>query len=85
MPELQRLADDLQGERFALLTVNLQEDAGAITPYRQELGLRLPVLLDEDGSVTNSYGVRGLPATFLDRPAGHTPPAAIRSAGRWQR
>ncbi len=65
MPELQSLADELQGESFTLFTIDLQEDAATITPFRRELGLRLPVLLDEDGEVTLSYGVRALPATFL--------------------
>lgn len=65
MPELQRLADGLQSERFMLFTVDLQEDAATINPFRQELGLRLPVLLDQDGDVTQHYGVRALPATFL--------------------
>jgi len=66
MPELQGLADDLQGEPFVLFTIDLQEDASTITPFRQELGLRLPVLLDQDGDVTRTYGVRALPATFLE-------------------
>ena len=65
MPELQSLADELQGESFTLFTIDLQEDAATITPFRRELGLRLPVLLDEDGEVTRSYCVRALPATFL--------------------
>ena len=65
MPELQSLADDLQGESFTLFTIDPQEDAATITLFRRELGLRLPVLLDEDGEVTRSYGVRALPATFL--------------------
>ncbi|TME27312.1 MAG: TlpA family protein disulfide reductase [Chloroflexi bacterium] len=65
MPELQRLADDLRGQQFTLLTIDLQEDAASINAFRTELGLRLPVLLDEDGEVTRSYGVRALPATFL--------------------
>jgi cytochrome c biogenesis protein CcmG, thiol:disulfide interchange protein DsbE len=65
MPELQGLADDLQGESFAMLTIDLQEDVATIGPFRRELGLRLPVLLDEEGNVTRSYGVRALPATFL--------------------
>src|SRR5438105_4475489 len=65
MPELQSLADDLHGESFTLLTIDLQEEAATITLFRRELGLRLPVLLDQDGEVTRSYGVRALPATFL--------------------
>jgi len=43
----------------------LQEDAATIEPFRQDLRLRLPILLDEDGSVTQQYGVRALPSTFL--------------------
>ena len=65
MPELQGLADDLKDTSFALLTIYIQEDADTINPFRRELGLRLPVLLDENGDVTRSYGVRALPATFL--------------------
>src|SRR5258708_32893252 len=65
MPELQSLADDLQGESFTLFTIDLQEDPATITPFRRELGLRLPVLLHEDGGVTRRYGVGALPAPFL--------------------
>jgi thiol-disulfide isomerase/thioredoxin len=65
MPELQRLADDLDGKPFVLWAIDLQEDQATIDQFRRELGLRLPVLLDEDGIVTRAYGVRALPATFL--------------------
>src|SRR5919198_5232881 len=65
MPELQRLADDLDGKPFVLWAIDLQEDQTTIDQFRRELGLRLPVLLDEDGIVTRAYGVRALPATFL--------------------
>jgi thiol-disulfide isomerase/thioredoxin len=65
MPALQQLADDLNGVPFTLYSVNLQEDAPTIGPFARELGLHLPVLLDEDGDVTRAFGVRALPATFL--------------------
>lgn len=65
MPQLQRLADDLHDEPFTLLTIDLQEDSPAIQAFRDELGLRVPMLIDEDGDVADSYGVRGLPATLL--------------------
>ena len=65
MPELQRLADDLREQPFTLLTIDLQEDSHAIAAFRRDLGLRLPVLMDEDGDVAQNYGVRALPATFL--------------------
>jgi thiol-disulfide isomerase/thioredoxin len=65
MPELQRLADGLRDTPFTLLTVDLGEDSDAIAGFRNELGLRLPVLMDQDSEVADSYGVRALPATFL--------------------
>jgi peroxiredoxin len=65
MPPLQRVADDFQTERFTLLEVNLEEDAAAVDPFRQQLGLRTPILLDVQGDVTQRYGVGTLPATFV--------------------
>jgi peroxiredoxin len=67
MPGLQQLADEMHQDNvpFALYSVNLQEDPPTIEPFTRELGLHLSVLLDEDGEVTRSYGVRALPATFL--------------------
>ena len=70
MPELQRLADDLHEQPFTVLTIDLGEDSPAIAAFRHDLGLRVPVLLDEDGDVAQSYGVRALPATFLIDGAG---------------
>ena len=65
MPALQKLADNLAGENFVLLTVNFGEGEGRIEPFLKKLGLALPVLLDRDMSVTKAWGARGLPATYL--------------------
>src|SRR5258708_25645758 len=46
MPALPGLADELQAEAFALLTIDLQDPARTITPLRRELGSQLPLLLD---------------------------------------
>lgn len=65
MPALQQLANDLRGQPFRMYSIDLQEDAQAIEGFQRQYNLDLYVLLDEDGSVTRAYGVRGLPATFL--------------------
>jgi thiol-disulfide isomerase/thioredoxin len=65
MPALQRLADELRGQPFRLYSIDLQEDRETIDAFQRELGLNLYVLLDDQASVTRTYGVRGLPATFL--------------------
>ena len=70
MPELQRLTDDLQGQPFVLWAVNVQEDQASIEQFQHELGLRFPIVLDEDGEATRTFGVRALPATFLVDPQG---------------
>jgi cytochrome c biogenesis protein CcmG, thiol:disulfide interchange protein DsbE len=70
MPGLQQLDRELRDSAFVLYPVNMGEDGAAIEPFRQRIGFDLPVLLDEDGSVTRAYGVRALPATFLVDRAG---------------
>ena len=70
MPALQQLADQLSDQPFRLYSVDLQEDPQAIEAFQRQLGLDLYVLLDDDGAVTRTYGVRGLPATFLIDPQG---------------
>jgi len=65
MPALQNLANGLRGQPFSLYSVDLQEDAESISAFQRQFGLDLYVLLDDEGSVTRAYGVRGLPATFL--------------------
>jgi len=65
MPALQQLAEDLRGQPFRMYSVDLQEDAQAIETFQRQYNLDLYVLLDDEGSVTRAYGVRGLPATFL--------------------
>jgi thiol-disulfide isomerase/thioredoxin len=70
MPALQQLANELRGQPFVMYSIDLQEDAEAITAFQRQFGLNLYVLLDEEGNVTRTYGVRGLPATFVVDRAG---------------
>jgi thiol-disulfide isomerase/thioredoxin len=70
MPALQRLRDELRAQPFALYSIDLQEDGESIQAFQRQFGLDLYVLLDDEGTVTRTYGVRGLPATFLIDRAG---------------
>jgi cytochrome c biogenesis protein CcmG, thiol:disulfide interchange protein DsbE len=65
MPGLQQLANELQDRPFKLYSVDLQEDAAQVDAFKRDLGLNLYAVLDQDGDVTRTYGVRALPATFL--------------------
>ena len=65
MPGFQRIADELRDRPFTIYAVDLQEDTETIEPFLREIGWRVPVMIDDDGSTTRAYGVRALPATFL--------------------
>jgi peroxiredoxin len=65
MAGLQQLDHNLSADPFQLYAVDLEETSTAITPFRQQIGFTLPILLDGDGTVSHAYGVRALPATFI--------------------
>jgi peroxiredoxin len=69
MPSLDRLAEKLAGRPFVVLGVNYAEGAPRIREFTARLPLRFPLLLDRDGSVTKSWSVRTLPATYVIDPA----------------
>jgi cytochrome c biogenesis protein CcmG, thiol:disulfide interchange protein DsbE len=65
MPSLDRLAAKLAGRPFAVLAVDYAEGAPRVREFAARQALRFPLLLDRDGSVTKSWGVRTLPATYV--------------------
>jgi thiol-disulfide isomerase/thioredoxin len=67
MPTLDRLQAKLGDEGFAVVAVS--EDTGGlavVAPFFKQLGLgRLAIYLDPDGTLSESFGLKGLPTTFL--------------------
>ena len=53
------------GDRVNFLAVSVKEDEGTVRRFADQFGLTLPVLLDGDGAVMDSYQVRGLPTTLF--------------------
>lgn len=82
MPSMQDLWERLPEERFVLLAVNLQEDPGRVRTFADRYGLTFPVLLDEEGTVSRRFRVRGVPETWLVDPSG-TPRAKLNGPHRW--
>ncbi|TES52821.1 TlpA family protein disulfide reductase [Halalkalibacterium halodurans] len=71
MPALMELQSDYESEDVSIVTVNMQtfertvNDAGE---FIEELGITLPVFLDEEGEFADAYQVQHLPMTYvLDR------------------
>jgi peroxiredoxin len=71
MPDLVRAYEAHKAEGFVILGVNLtfQDSLPDIQAFVDEFGMTFPVLLDEDGKVTESlYRLRGLPlSVFINR------------------
>ncbi|MGH7865348.1 MAG: TlpA family protein disulfide reductase [Candidatus Binataceae bacterium] len=72
MPSMQVLDDALRGNAdFVMLAVS-QDQSGrpAVKPFVEKNGFRFKVLLDPDGQLASSYGLTGVPETFIIDRAG---------------
>ena len=68
MPSMEKLHQKLQHKKFAMVTVNLQESAAKVKAFFEEYKLTFTALLDSNGEVGVSFGIRAIPTTFiLDR------------------
>ena len=81
MPTLQTLAA-LEGERLAVLAVNVREPLPRVRRYVQSSGLTLTVLPDSKGEITRAWGMTVFPTTVLINPAGR-PQRVVTGAVDW--
>ncbi len=65
MPMFEKLHVEFASKGLTVLGINVREGTSAITRYAKELGLTFPLVLDPYGKISRSYGVIGLPTTFL--------------------
>lgn len=65
MPVLDRLYRELAPKGLVVVGVNAREDNAAVRRYANEMGLTFPIALDPAGTINQSYGVIGIPTTFL--------------------
>ena len=86
MPALEAYYREHKDDGFVVLAVNSQESVSTVTAFITAEGFTFPVLLDPDGAVMSSYGVRSLPTSFfIDRDGtvrrvwnGQLPPAKLK-------
>ena len=65
MPSMELLWQVFQNDNFVILAVNLREGRDKISSFVQTNGYTFPVLLDSQGKIATTYGVRAIPTTFL--------------------
>lgn len=71
MPTLDHLQERLGGEEFEVVALSADRaGAGVVRKFFDEIGIGLPVFVDEDGAVLRSLDLFGLPATLLIGPDG---------------
>lgn len=67
IPAMQRLWEKLKTDDFVMLAVDMGEDEETVFGFTFATGVEItfPVLLDLDGSVTESWSVIGMPTSFI--------------------
>jgi peroxiredoxin len=65
MPMFERLHREFSAQGLAVVGINAREGTSTIREYAKELGLTFPLILDPSGKINSTYGVIGLPTTFL--------------------
>lgn len=65
MPDIQKIYDEKHAAGLEVLAVNWQEDLETASAFFESVGVRLPLLLDRNGSVYAQYRLQGLPDSFF--------------------
>jgi peroxiredoxin len=61
----------IASDRAVITVATTSGTRDEVAAYLAEHGLRIPVLMDEDGDLARAWGVNGVPATFvIDRDGG---------------
>ncbi|WP_050182236.1 redoxin domain-containing protein [Domibacillus robiginosus] len=64
MPHMQSFYDG-EPENVEILAVNIEESSTTVSEFAEEYGLTFPILMDEDGTITETYQVYTIPTTYV--------------------
>ncbi|MBN2298170.1 MAG: TlpA family protein disulfide reductase [Deltaproteobacteria bacterium] len=65
IPNLKKMYSTYKDRGFVLLAIYIQESDRKVDSFRRKYDLPYSVLLDTDGRIAQSYGVRGVPTKVL--------------------
>lgn len=83
MPSLEALARRHEADSLTVLMVNYRESAHSIKRFLERMPIRLPVLLDSDGSAARAWTSRVFPTTVMIDRTGR-PRHQVVGAVDWQ-
>lgn len=84
IPSLDRLQDRFAPETLTVLPVNVMEPREDVSEFVDEQNLNLPTTRDPEGELTQSFGVEGLPVTWVIAPNGE-PLMRFQGRKKWDR
>lgn len=70
MRDLEPIYQRHRDQGLVILAINVRQDRERVAAFADKLGIGYEVLFDGDGETARSYGVTGLPTTFLVRRNG---------------
>ena len=65
MPSINQVHREWESQGVSVLLVDIREDRATVVRAVAERGYAAPVVLDLDGGVSDAYGIRATPTTFL--------------------
>jgi thiol-disulfide isomerase/thioredoxin/outer membrane lipoprotein-sorting protein len=65
LPHLDKLYAEKSGDGLKVLAVNLKEDKAKVQKFVDKKGWKLPVVLDSDGAVAQTYKADAIPETVV--------------------
>lgn len=65
IPNLKKLHERYKGSDFVFISVYLQESQRKVSSFVEKHALPYTILLDTEGKVASSYGVRGVPTKVI--------------------
>jgi thiol-disulfide isomerase/thioredoxin len=65
MPSMETLYQHFKDRGLEFLAVDIQESGDDVGAFMEKYGLNFPAALDSSGNISNRYGIRSIPTTFI--------------------
>ena len=65
MPEFQAQYDQRAADNFTILAVNNAESVDTVADFREEFELTFPIVMDEQATIQDQYGIFSYPSTLM--------------------
>ena len=70
MPDFEKAYQQMGREKLIVLAVGMGEDTKKISKFAEKYGFTFPMVADPKLEITNLYGVKNIPVTYLIDPEG---------------